>query len=1089
MSETVAKRPLAQNRWVSVLDIDLVGYTALSEEYPGAAMVELIGDYQAAATIAIEGYGGSVLNRAGDGVTSTFGHPHAIEATAKRAMLAAQQMQEAVADLSARMQRGYGFTVSARIGIDSGRVMLTGGSADDDIVGPTINRASRIQAAADPDSIFVGEATRRLLESEYVFEDRGPYELKGLREPIPLHQLIDAVAVARDPTPLVGRDDEKAAIGEMWAKRLAPIERSEPGPDVLFIGGEAGIGKSRLVEYALEIAAELGTTRAGNTSPFQTTEAFHVVGRMLSNQIAPDPTVGSELRHKGLVAELELAGFEDEATRQSVLPLLAPLVDIGKEHYRQLEMEPERLYQETINAIELWWHGLSRRGPVALLIEDIHWAEPATLDLIDHTIAGGLPSNVLLIMTVRDEAFAESPTELATKDRSRWEARREQFVGWRDHDNVFYMHLDPLDPETTLELARSVKVPNRPDDAVLEEVLRDFDGVPLYIEELVRTASSVPGFVEDFLGRRTRGELEADQAPDPLHDILLTRLESPGVDLELAQNAAAIGRRVDLTLLAAIAQRDTEGIRRGIASLADAGVIKKPAEDAHHLEFRHVFIRNEAYESMSDRDRTAAHQRIAAELVDRFGSNNALDEDSVSPAAGPIALHLERAGDPNAALWYVAAGRYAFTRGANDEAVAILDRAIDLIEPDPDDPGIAISEMTARMWRGAAWVAIEGYGSPHARDDFERSEELTPVLSGLPARAVVLFGLHAFYEITGKRPRARELIDQLREIAENDPYVGPMMDAESKASAGTHFYIVGDYLAARDLFVSAIHDFHGREERGEPRVFQDWQLPNDPMVPCYAQLGHIHWAQGNASMGREAIALGAARCDEYLDPAGNPTLRSEFSRVWLLGFQGLVEQIAGRPEEVVAATAEMMAVSDRHGFTMWSALAGAAEATAAATIDPNARSVGELAKARKRLIADLGVASYQPYYLSEEARLWDDLGDPAKALELFDQAIAEGDTTDERIHEAEIYRQRGRLKVRGGDLVDGAGDLQKAYSVASEQGTHLYRLRTAIDLMTLPDSVRPADAAKRLRAAREAIAEPDEYPETATAQRLLDDAG
>jgi class 3 adenylate cyclase/tetratricopeptide (TPR) repeat protein len=1066
--------PLAESRWISVLDVDLVGFTTLSERYPDA-MPRLVTEFQRAARRAIDTYGGEVKNVAGDGVTAVFGFPRAVEGTARRSVLAAQQIQESIDELSQTMESEHGFTVALRAGVDSGRVRLIEGYQEAEMVGQAMNRASRIQAAAEPGSVFVSEAIRDQLEPDFVFVDRGPFELKGFSEAIPLFEAVGPAPSARVLGPMVGRAAEEDAVRTLWAAKVSGGPDS--GAPVLLLTGQAGIGKSRLIAFAQELAAEHGLVRVGDASPYQTTASFHAIGRMLANQVAPDPATPDEVRLKGLISELELAGFVGSLAQRPVLPLLAPLIGLKPPLFEQPQMEPDKLFEETMKAVDQWWTGLARRGPLALFIEDVHWAEPSTVRLIDRVINAGLPSNALLIITVRDEAFGETATKLATKDRAGFEERRSLFRAWTQHPNVQHLHLERLDAAATVELARSMRLDRHLSDEVLEEALRDFGGVPLYVEELVRTVATVPGYV-DTSGHlmRRRPELAPGEAPTRLHDILLTRLESAGVDLSLAQRAAAIGRRPSLDLLAAISDRSIEEMAPDIDALVQAGVFWPPAEDDTRVEFRHVLIRDEAYETMVEQ-RAEVHKAIARELVKRHGNPDPNAEESVAPAASAIAFHMEQAGQPDAVPWHIAAGRYAQSRGANEEAITTLDHAMDLMADWPGGPA-PFAELLLRLTRGTAWAGIEGYGSPHAQSDYEHSEALSVVMTGMPERGAVLLALWSYLAITGERARAGDLLEQLRDIAENDSFVGPMIRAEYESAAGVHYNLIGDYDKARRHYEAALEAFESRRRAGEPMVFPAWSLPNDPLIACYAQLVHLYWAQGDAAKSAHAAAAASERFEEVHYPL------NEFSRAWLIAAEGFVLQLAGEVHAAAGKFAAMKELSDRHGFTMWSGLAETWQRIGEAIDQPTDEALDAIAAARSQ-IAALGVASYQPTFFAAEAELRERLGEPQRGLDLYDQAIAQGEATEERSQEAEIYRQRSGVRVRTGDLAGGVADLEKAYAIALEQGAHLYRLRAAIDLMGLPEGMRPEDGATRLEDALGEIAQPDAYPEAAAARKLL----
>jgi class 3 adenylate cyclase/tetratricopeptide (TPR) repeat protein len=629
-----------ERRQLTVLFSDLVGSTALSHELDPEDLRELIRQYQDAVAGVVARFGGYVANFLGDGIVAYFGWPRADEDQAAQAVRAGLAIVAAVRTL--KVDRAS--DLHARVGIASGQVVVgdleaAGAKQTGAISGETPNLAARIQAAADQDHVVIAGLTRQLIGAAFELEDLGGKPFKGIGEAVPLWRVrrersLESRFEARGGqlTALVGREHEVALLLERWQRAAAG-----EGQFVL-MSGEAGIGKSRIVQALRERLAEAPHRRVRlQCSPYHTASALHPLIVHLEHAAGFNADDSAEVKLDKVEALLR-RGIDDI---EPVAPLIAELLSLPTEQrYGPLRLTPEQRKDRTLTALLEQALGVAAREPVLMVLEDAHWIDPTTRELIGRTIDRIGSHPVLLLVTHRPDFESE----------------------WSRHPDATVLTVSRLSQHQGADVVRAVAGGKRLPESVVADIVRRTDGVPLFLEELTRSVVEAAG------------SMSASQVPETLHGSLLARLDRLGPDTkEVAQIAATIGREFDRSLLGMVADNSDDKLALALDRLtASQIVLPGGAVRSGLYMFRHALIQEAAYQSLLLSRRRQYHKQIAETLNRHF--------PSLAAAQPELIAHHYTAADmlgPALGYWLDAAAR-ALERFANLEAIAHAQRGIEL---------------------------------------------------------------------------------------------------------------------------------------------------------------------------------------------------------------------------------------------------------------------------------------------------------------------------------------------------------------------------------------------------------------------------
>lgn len=658
-----APSPNAERRLLTVLFCDLVGSTRLIQRLDPEDAGDVLRRYQDAVAGSITRYGGHVAQFLGDGVLAYFGWPTAHEDHAERAVRAGLDALAAVR-LLVLPERG---PLNARVGIATGQVVVGDAASGREMsaAGHALNLAARLQQEAEPSELLITDDTLRLIGETFVTEKVREAHLKGVDKPVDLYRIagerevesrFDAVRGVT-LSPFIGRVHEVGILLERWA-----AARAGQGQAV-FVSGEAGIGKSRLVQCLEEQAkgAPHEVIRL-QCSPYHQDSAFHPVIQRLE-RVAGFAADDTAERRLDKLEDLLRSNDEDASAVAAIYAELLSLDTLGR--YKPLKLAPAKLKELTLQTLVSRLASISRRLPALMIIEDTHWLDPSTAELLEQVLARISELPVMLVVTHRPEWSAHWATGFSyTTTLSMGRLSRAQIA----------------------ELVQSIMGRNPP-LGLIDDIAERTDGVPLFVEELTRS----------LLEQDPDHPRALDEIPATLQGSLMAGLDrlSP-VARQLAQMASAIGREFSRALLRDVARLPGAVLDAALNELTHAHLMIRSGLSSDTYAFRHALIQDVAYQTLVTGKRRAYHRLVGETLI-------AAQPDVAETQPELIARHLSEADLPERALsfWKLAAQR-ALARSANFEAVKHCENALRLVSRVSDGQVRARESVQVRLLLGRA---------------------------------------------------------------------------------------------------------------------------------------------------------------------------------------------------------------------------------------------------------------------------------------------------------------------------------------------------------------------------------------------------
>ncbi|MBV8473726.1 MAG: AAA family ATPase [Hyphomicrobiales bacterium] len=1014
----------AERRPITVMFCDLVGSTSLASTLDAEDWRNLVNAYLDAAEAAVKALGGHVLKRLGDGLMALFGYPQAQENDAERAVRAALAIQRDLSEISARNAAKGASELAARIGIDSGPVVV---DATGEVFGDAPNVAARVQAAAESGSVFITMNVQRQVAGLFVAEDRGERELRGVSAPIQLFRVMRASGAsrrsgARALTPFVGREEELGLLARRW-------ERARAGEGQLaLIVGEPGVGKSRLLEEFHKRLPEAPYTWAEwSASQLLQNTPLHPVAEWGHARFG-SPDVAAERR----LAELETTLRQIELDVQETTTLLAPLLDIPLPAERAPKFAPDELRRRQLAAMVALVLAGAKTQPVVLAFEDLHWADPTSLNLLRVLAERGAQAPLLLLATTRPEF------------RPPWTLR--------SHHSV--ISLSPLDRAGVARMVSEISARHALSKEVIDAVSTRTGGVPLFVEEVTRL----------LLERGEQGGVQA--IPPTLQQSLAARLDRLGPAREIAQIGAVLGRDFSYSLLRDVAGTDEQGLRASLDRLAKADLLfVEGAPPQAKYRFKHALIQDAAYESQLKSRRQALHRR-AAEL---------LRDDPERAAAEPevIARHFTEAGlDDLAMEWWGKAGDQALRRSAFQEAITHLGKAIAMADKAADGKAASVLDERQHLQvaYGNALIAARGFGAPETIEAFSKALESRDGERDGFERLAADYGLWASSYVRGDLLSMRaHAASVLRDVEANADF--PEASVAHRANGVTRLF-AGEFVEARRHFERALALF-------EPGRDDDlaFRFGLDSGVGALANLAITLWALGEAERATSLMTRMHARMDSLT----HVNTRA-FGKLNACMFD-----LMRRDTRSVAQNAfELAALVREHDLTGFRGAALFLEAWA----DAVAGESDGLDRMRRgvELLGEQNLLWFDGLLRIAHSEVECRASNVERAVALLDEGLAIAERTGYRAFEAGLHRARGDILL-GNDPASAAqaeDALRRAIVVAKSQSARGFELQAALGLAKLYQSTsRPAEAHAVLAPALEGFAPTPEMPEIAEAHALM----
>ncbi len=996
-----------ERRQATIAFCDVVDSTALASRLDPEDLREVLGAFFSTAGAIVSRHEGLVARYMGDGMLLYFGYPHASEDAPERAARAALEIVEAVA----RLEPMPGIGIRVRVGVATGMVVIgdvlgEGAAREQAVSGITAHLAARVQAVAQPGQVLVADSTRLLLGNLFDCQDLGLHPMKGFSEPQRVwHVAAEQHVVSRfkaqrqrhGSAPLVGRDAEAATLQDLWAKAAAGSGQ------IVEIRGEAGIGKSRLAEAFLQqIENEPQWLLRYSCTP-------HTANTALFPVISQIEFAAGFARQDAPVVKLQkLADFLERLptavdTAQAV-SYLGTLLSIPLEGsaYPVPADTPERRRDKTLEILRNWPLALSKDRPVVMFVEDLHWADPTTLDLLGQFIAALPGHRVLLIATSRPEFES----------------------GWSESPRLTRLPLNRLDRDSRVTIVNHFAADRSMPDEVLAQIVDRSDGVPLFVEEI--THAVLEGGALDSAQGRTQVIV-----PSSLQDLLMARLDRLSGAKEIAQVAAVIGRDFSRDLLAAVVQPGSVEIDDAIARLDDAELVQPISDaDGGSYRFRHALIQDAAYGTLLRATRQRLHGRIAEAIEARF-------PETAESAPELLAHHFTQAADaPHAVPYWRRAGLRAASRAANAEASRHFEAALTQLALLPITPERLGLELELQVQLGLALSAWRGYAAPGVETAYRRARELCHMMGDVAELFPVIRGLCTFYIVRTDLTAAHELALQCVRLGEET--ARPDYLVEGYSALGYVLYYFGQLDKAVELLSRSIEIY--RNADGEKLVYPSAQ---DPCIASLCLLSHAQCLQGRLPEARRTA-------DEAIELAQR--LNRPFEMAYARGYCAMLENLLGNPLLALNHAQQCLAISQERGFMIWLGV-GTIQLCCAMTATGNAQGAVDMLEGTFAAWLAGGAKLSTPFCKAWIARTRLALGHAVEAAAAIDEGLAASAESRERYMDADLLRLKADVALTRGERGAAAEALRESLRIAAEQGTRLFELRSATALYRLePDA-------------------------------------
>ncbi|MCH8999287.1 MAG: AAA family ATPase [Proteobacteria bacterium] len=1026
--EDAAPAPLApkvERRQLTVMFCDLVGSTELSRRLDPEDLREVMRRYQDAAAGVVARFEGHVAKFLGDGVLAFFGWPRAYEDQAERAVRSGLAAVEAVANLKTE----DGQALEARVGIATGQVVIgdiVGEAATeaDAVAGETPNLAARLQGLAAPGQVVIGATTRLLIGEALDLEDIGTHRLKGFAEPVAAWRVLgESTAETRFEaahpgtlTKFVGREHELGLLKRAWQQSQAGVGQ------VVVISGEPGIGKSRLVDALSAELGDKGYTRITiGCSPYHTNSALFPLIVHLERVLRWQREDGADVK----LAKLEEALQDFSLPLDEAIPLFASLLSLPlpEDRYPPITVTPQQQKQQTLDAIVAWLLEEAERQPVLQVWEDLHWADPSTLELLTLEIEQAPTAPILNVLTFRPE-FAPP---------------------WPQRSHMTPLTLNRLErPEVEALIMQHAGGKALPGE-VVEHIVGKTDGVPLYVEELTKAILEA-----DFLRERDgsyelTGPLSGVAIPATLQDSLMARLDRlPGIR-EVAQLGAVLGREFAYEMVQAIASFDETTLQEGLDRLVDAELLYRRGRPprAKYI-FKHALVQDAAYQSLLKRTRQYHHRQVAELLESRF-------PEIVQTQPELLAHHFTEAGlaGESVPYWYKA-GQQAIERSANLEAIAHLTRGRALLTEQPANVERDAQELDFCLALGPALMSTKGLAAPEAEEVYLRARQLCQSVDQAALSFQATWGLWLVYQQRGQIDLAQSAADEVLSLAERQrENVDYLLQAHH--AAWTTQLFIGNISASQTHTVEgdALYDI----EKHRTHAFT--YGGHDPGVCAKTTASEALCLLGYAEQAVQNAVDGVSLAERLSHP---------FSLAMAHYFMGQVHQYRLEADIVRSHAQATITMCESHGFESFRAQAAVllGWATAAGGVsEPGISQIREGLAAWQLT----GTGMRRPYFLAL-------LADALLRADRFEEGlnvIAEAEALVERSGEtrwqAETVRLKGALMGRAGAAIgDIEATFQRALEIARRQEAKSLELRAAMSLARLWQARGKADGARDLLA-------------------------
>ena len=1017
------ERDQAERRQLTVMFCDLVDSTALSRRLDPEDLQEVIRRFLDACSQAVGRFNGYIAKYMGDGMLVYFGYPQAHEHDAERAVHAGLAILETVTALN-HDNPHPGVSLAARIGIATGHVVVgelmgQATATERSVFGDTPNLAARLQALATPNQLIIDPVTKRLVGQEFEFADHGAVSLKGFDTPVQTWQVLSfRVSASRFEssrashlTNFVGREQEIALLLGRWREAV------HGEGQVVLLCGEAGIGKSRIANSLCDrLAEEQYQTIQFQCSPYHANTALYPAITCLRQAagLASQDSAQAQLEKLNVMARAR--GIENQGT----VALLADLLSIRGEHRDPpLTVSSETRKDMTLKALVQYLERLADRRPVLFIVEDAHWLDPTTLDLLTRIIDRIRQMRVLLLITFRPDF---KPV-------------------WAEYSHVTFLTLSRLPRRQSAELVAAMTGGKALPPEVQQAILAKADGVPLYLEALTENVLESGLLTEKNHAFTLKATLKELPIPDNLHALLMERVDRLGSAKNIVQTAAAIGREFTYELLQATVEMPDSQLKHALELFVASGLIFLEGEiPLATYHFKHALVQEAAYSTLPRKPRRVLHARIAKTLESRFAERVNLEPEL-------LAYHYEQAGlaGPAVDYWHRAARRDA-ERSANIEALNHFHRALELLKDLPQGPERNALELELLLARGAPLLSVKGYASDDTGHNYRRAKDLSQEHSDSGHQFLAIRGLWVFHLVRGHLANARSLAEDLLVLAHREQSSDLLIEAHQ--ALGSTYFFLGRFDEARTHLLTAKSLDDPSQHRSQALRFGQ-----DSGITARIMLARTLWILGEGEqvepLAREA--MGMAR-----------ELEHTFNLVFTLVALSWIYSTLRNAKRTRELTNEAIAVSTQYSFVLGLAWATVSQGWALAE-NGHEDGLGTLQHGLAATRAT-GAGLNNTFTLALLAEIYLRQNRIDEGLAAIAEALKLAVTGGELFWHAELLRLKGELLLAQSDPSVQAAEecLCEALKIAQDQHATMLELRAATSLARLWRKLNKLDEAKRL---------------------------
>jgi class 3 adenylate cyclase/tetratricopeptide (TPR) repeat protein len=1010
-----------ERKTVTALFADIKGSMDLMEELDPEEARALVDPALRLMIEAVHHYDGYIVQSTGDGIFALFGAPVAHEDHVHRGLYAALRMQSELRAYSSRLRESGNPPVEVRVGLNTGEVVVRSIRTDDQHteytpIGHSTSLAARMQTLAPTGSIAITEATQKLAAGYFDLKPLGPTRVKGVSEPVNVYEVLGLgplrtrlqISVQRGLSKFVGRQHEIAQL-----RRALELAREGRGQIVAAVA-EAGVGKSRLFhEFKLMSRDNVFVLEALSFSHGRASPYLPVI-ELLKDYFRISDQDDARARREKITGKVLALDRALEYTLPYLFSLLrAEVPDFWQDrldrldaHLREAqkgvsslnEMDPAVRRRRTREAIKTLLLRESLNQPLLLIFEDLHWVDTETQALLDLLADSIGTARILMMVNYRPE-YAHH---------------------WGSKTYYTQLRLDPLGRESAAEMLSELLGEQTELRPVKDLIIARTDGNPFFVEEMVQALFDQGVLVRNGMVRLAK-PLAAVRIPPTVQGILAARIDRlEAAAKELLQTLSVIGKDFPFAVIRRVTDRSHDDLAADLEKLQLAEfVYEKPAFPESDYTFKHALTQEVAYNSVLIERRREIHARAASALEDIFS-------DHLEDHFAELARHYEQSGNARKAVDFLKlAAEQARSRSAYDDAMHSVNDALRLLATLPDSRERALEEITLLGIRGPLLAVTQGFASRELADTLNRGIELSKRVGEGPEMFTVMFGLWNFNHARNRLNDSKNLAEKLLNLSRlmNDP----ASQAAAHSALGSACLWRGEFGSARENLQTAIAIYNQDLERYLP-------MPQAAVVPSRAQLAWGLWMMGCTDQSRALV-------EEALELAQK--LGRPFSIAFALMYTIAISHLRGDYSNIRPQAESLIEIARESGFPYWSAVASmilgrvlVGEGSHDAGIVRMRQAMTTLLEAGGELVYNFALTLLAESYL--EAR------DPQKGLAAITEAMSNIEKSNQRMHEAELWRLRGELiALHGGSDDEVEGSLKHAMEIASGQEARAWHLRAA----------------------------------------------